>query len=102
MANKITQKKTISSLLRVKRHFQLTLPAHLRKILNIEEGDFVEAEIKDNKLVLKPRKLIDADQSWFWSREWQKGEKQAEKDIQKGKISSAFKTAKDLRQALHK
>lgn len=102
MLDKTSQERTISSLLRVKRHFQLTLPSSLRKILNIEEGDFVEAKVKDNKLVLKPRKLIDADQTWFWSKEWQKGEKQAEKDIKEGKISPSFRTAKDLIKDLEK
>lgn len=94
--------KTTSSLLKIKRHFQITLPARLRKLLNIEEGDFMEAEIKDSKIILKPRKLIDADQAWFWSKEWQKGEKQAEKDIQEGNLSPVFKTAKELIKDLEK
>lgn len=90
------QKETTHPLLKVKRHFQITLPSHLRKILNIQEGDFIEAEIKDAKIILKPRKLIDATQSWFWSKQWQKGEKQVEKDIREGKVSPVFKTAKEL------
>ena len=94
--------QTTSSLLKIKRHFQITLPAGIRRLLNIEEGDFMEAEIKDSKIILKPRKLIDADQAWFWSKEWQRGEKQAEKDIKEGRISPSFKTARELKKALHK
>jgi len=60
------------TIVRIKRHFQITLPASLRKKLNLEEGDFMEAVIKDNTIVLRPQKLIDSNQAWFWSKRWKK------------------------------
>lgn len=95
-------KTTTLSLLRIKRHFQVTLPSSLRKILNIQEGDFMEAEVKDSEIILRPRKLIDPAQAWFWSKEWQKGEKQADKDIVKDRLSPSFIDAKELTKSLRK
>ncbi|GAB6171209.1 hypothetical protein JCM15765_06870 [Paradesulfitobacterium aromaticivorans] len=38
---------------------------------------------EDEKIVLEPKKIIPADQQWFWTEEWQKGEREAqvEKDV---------------------
>jgi len=60
-------------LVRVTRNFQVSIPKEVRAKLNIEEGDLVEVDERDGEIVLTPKKLIDADQAWFWSREWQEG-----------------------------
>jgi len=40
--------------------------------------------------------LIDPEQKWWWTEEWQKGERQAEADIKAGRISGPFKSAEEL------
>ena len=30
--------------------------------------------------------LIDPDQAWWWTEEWQKKEREAEKDVKEGKV----------------
>ncbi|MFA5075534.1 MAG: AbrB/MazE/SpoVT family DNA-binding domain-containing protein [Candidatus Babeliales bacterium] len=70
----------------VRRNFQVTLPETLRKRLGIDVGDILEAEIKDGKIVLLPKKMIDADQAYFWSKGWQAAEKEAQQDIKTGKV----------------
>ncbi len=57
------------------RNGQITLPAKIRRLLSLKHGDYLEPEIKNKFIVLKPKKLIDSDQAWFWTKEWQKGEK---------------------------
>jgi AbrB family looped-hinge helix DNA binding protein len=47
------------TLVRVKQNFQITLPAEVRKHLNIAQGDFLEATIRDNEIVLTPKSLVD-------------------------------------------
>ncbi len=84
------------SLVTIKKHYQITIPSKLRKLLKIGIGDILEAEIKDNKLILKPKELIDKDQAWFWTKEWQQEEKQADQDIKTGKVAGPFKDAKTL------
>lgn len=47
------------SLLQIRRNFQVTLPAKLRRILGIKEGDLIEAELVDNEaIMLKPKLAI--------------------------------------------
>src|SRR4030042_4751498 len=36
--------------------------------------------------------LIDRDQTWWWTEEWQKGERQHEKEAREGKILGPFNT----------
>jgi len=71
---------------KVTRHGQITLPAEIRKKLGIEEGDLIEIEVKNEQAVLIPKKLVDKNQSYFWTKEWQEAEREADKDIKEGRI----------------
>ncbi|MFQ6066705.1 MAG: AbrB/MazE/SpoVT family DNA-binding domain-containing protein [bacterium] len=44
--------------------------------------------------------LIDPDQAWWWTEEWQKGEREAEKDVKEGKVKK-FSNVEDLIKDLH-
>lgn len=46
--------------------------------------------------------LIDPDQKYWWLEDWQKGEREAERDIQEGRISGPFTTAEELIVHLHR
>lgn len=46
--------------------------------------------------------LIDPNQQWWWTEEWQKGEREAESGIRRGKTSRPFSTAYELIAHLHK
>lgn len=64
---------------------QLTLPDDIRKAARLEEGDLLEAEITPDGILLRPQKVIDATQAWFWTPEWQAGEREADAEIAAGK-----------------
>jgi len=49
---------------RVLRGGQITMPKELRKVLEIKEGDILEVQMEKNKVVLKPKILMDKDQAW--------------------------------------
>jgi antitoxin MazE len=87
-------------LVRVKRHFQITLPNSVRKVFGIDVGDFLELEKKEGELVLKPVKLVHPDEAYFYSKEWQKGEADADKDIDKGDVLGPFDNPADGLKAL--
>jgi len=89
-------------LVRVKRHYQITLPAGLRKKLNIDIGDYVEVENKNGDIVMRPVKVIHPDQEYFYTKEWQEGEAQADKDIARGDVVGPFDNIKDSLKALKK
>jgi len=67
---------------------QLTLPDDIRKAARLEEGDLLEAEITADGILLRPQKLIDATQAWFWTPEWQAGEREADADLGASRIES--------------
>lgn len=58
-------------LVRVRQAGQITLPAAVRKQLELEEGAYLEAEVRDGLLVLKPMGLIDREGAWRDIREIQ-------------------------------
>ena len=91
----------MSELIQVRRKAQVTLPQSVRQALNIEEGDFLDAVVKDGEIVLRVKKLVDKEQAWFWTRRWQEGEREAEEDIRAGRTHS-FDSAREAIAFLHK
>ncbi len=72
---------------------QVTLPKEIRIKTNMQPGDFVEVELdEEGHIVLTPKKLVDSSQAYFWTEEWQKGERKADEDIKAGRVKK-FKSA---------
>ena len=88
------------SLVKVKKHSQITIPNDIRRKFRIAEGDYLEIEEHNNELVLKPVKLVHLDEAYFHTKEWQQGEKQADKDIAEGNTVGPFGNIKDALKAL--
>ena len=80
---------------KVTRHGQITLPASVRKKLGVNEGDIIEIEVVDERAMLVPKKLVDKSQAYFWAKEWQEGEREAELDIKSGHVR-VFDSAEEL------
>lgn len=74
---------------------QIRIPKDIMERLHINTGDYLDFEYKKDVVVLKAKKLIDAEQAWFWEKGWQEAEQQAEEDIQTGRVSEVFKTPKE-------
>ena len=64
----------------------MTIPAAVREAARIEEGDPIEVEVVADGILLRPMKVIDATQAWFWTPEWQEGERQADEDLAAGRF----------------
>jgi antitoxin PrlF len=80
---------------------QLTLPEEIRAAARLEEGDLLDAELTDEGILLRPRKVIDATQAWFWTPEWQSSERAAEADLAAGRVDT-FDSAEEFVSALRK
>ena len=78
-------------LVKVKRNYQITIPQNLRKIIRLTVGDYVEVDIQDDTLVIRPVKVIHPDQEYFFTKEWQEKEAEADRDIAEGKVVGPFK-----------
>lgn len=49
---------------KVLRGGQITMPKPFRRALEIKEGDILEAEMENQRVVLKPKALADKEQAW--------------------------------------
>jgi antitoxin MazE len=85
------------SLVKVKSKYQIVIPDEVRKKLHVEIGDTLEIEEKDGILVAKPVVVVDKSQAYFWTEEWQKGEKEAEEAKKKGKFKEFDKAAEAVK-----
>ena len=88
-------------LVQVRKKAQITLPASVRRQLHIEEGDLVDVRVQDGEIILKIKKLVDKEQSYFWSRRWQQGEAAVEADVAAGWVHD-FPDAAGAVEYLHK
>lgn len=52
------------TLVRVRRLAQLTLPAEVRRALDVHDGDYLEAEIVENGVLLKPVAVVERRRAW--------------------------------------
>jgi antitoxin MazE len=75
---------------------QITIPQEAFKKLQLEVGEFLEVEITDEGLLLIPQKVISKDQSWFWTKEWQAKEREADEAISRGDLSGPFEDGEAL------
>ena len=87
--------------MQIRRNFQITLPAAIRRRLHLNVGDILETELKDDKIIIVPKKTVDAEQAWFWTKKWQEAEKEAEDDLKSGKVKK-FKNVEELIEDLDK
>lgn len=72
---------------------QLTLPADIRASAHADTGDVFVAEVEDDAIVLRPKKLVDSAQAYFWTDEWQAGEREASDDIAHGRVKTSRSAA---------
>jgi hypothetical protein len=67
----------------------------LRSLLQVEEGDELRFTIdQDGRVIIQPLLVIDPDQAWFWSKRWQKIEREAQADIDEGRVKR-FESVED-------
>ena len=50
----------MANLVRVKEKFQVTIPVSLRSQLSVREGDYLEATVMDDCIVLRPKQMADS------------------------------------------
>jgi len=82
----------------IRGHGQITIPKRIRELFDLQEGDILVIERCVDGILMKPRKLLDPTQAWFWTEEWQEKERQADEDIKEGRVSGPFKGAEELRE----
>jgi hypothetical protein len=69
-------------------------------MFDLKKGDILLVESREDGILIQPRKLVDPTQSWFWSKEWQEKERQADADIAAGRVSPSLNGVNKLREHL--
>lgn len=80
---------------KIRDNSQITIPKNIMDKLDLKKGDTISIELRDDEIVLKPVVIIDKSQAWFWRKDWQKEEKEAEEDIKAGRVKT-FNNTDDL------
>lgn len=75
----------------------LALPPALRRKYSLDEpGAQVEiTEREDGVIELRPQLAVPASQAWFWTEEWQAGEREVDREYAEGNFKT-FKSAKEF------
>lgn len=89
------------SLTKINPRGQITIPAKFRSALHCKPGDYVEVQMEGSILKVIPKGLIDKSQMWFWTKEHQRVEEEAELELQQGK-GNEVESAKELIDELNK
>ncbi len=74
------------TLIRVKQKAQITLPSSIRRALGIEEGDYLQAEVQGNKVVLTPKSVITKLPAVTLSERGEQMLQEALRDVEVGKV----------------
>jgi len=80
----------METIMKISSQGQVRIPQKIMDSLGLEKGDYCALDIENGQIVLKPRKLIDPSQSWYWTKAWQKKEAKADKEIENDELSPEF------------
>ncbi len=85
----------MSAIMKISPQGQIRIPKKIMTMLGIDTGDYLEVDVEDKQIVLKPRKLIDPAQGWYWSKEWQQAEADVDQELEVGRLSPRFETVEE-------
>ena len=77
------------------RNFQVTVPKAAREQLGLDRGDIFAVEVRGNDLVLRRQQLVDEDQAWFHTEEWQERMQRAQEQFASGDVVGPFESVAD-------
>lgn len=77
------------------QNYQIALPREVIKLLDLHVNEYLNIEVKDNKIVIEPQVVIPKEQAYFYTPDWQKDEATAAEDIKKGRVTKT-KNTKEL------
>jgi antitoxin MazE len=88
--------------MRISSKRQIAIPKNIMAALNLKPGDELDIRIENGIANLVPITTIKVprDQSWFWTKEWQEKEREADEDLVDGKFRD-FNNLDDLMKDLN-
>ena len=81
---------------RLRAKGQATIPGEVRELLNLNEGDDLAFYVDEQgKVVVTRLHTIPPEQAWFWTERWQRMEREAQADIDAGRVHQ-FSNVEDM------
>lgn len=77
-------------LVKVRDKYQVTLPATVRRKAGIAIGDLLEAQVKDARITLTPKRVVDRELAL------------ALEDVKKGRVYGPFRSAREAVRSLRR
>jgi len=77
---------------------QVTIPQRISKALRLRKGDHMLMRLVGGRVEMIPASLIPKDQLWFWTREWQKKEREVDEALARGELKVATSVDELLRE----
>ncbi len=50
---------------------EIRIPKAYLVALDVGPGDYLEFEETKEGLLLRPKKMVEVDQAWYWAEEWE-------------------------------
>ena len=88
--------------MRISSKRQIAIPKHVMVAMNLKPGDEIDIRVENGTAYVVPVATIKVprDQAWFWTKEWQEKERQADEDIAAGNFRD-FESLDALMKELH-
>ncbi len=84
---------------KVSHNFQVVIPKTVREEIPLKQGDLLQVDVHEGKIILTPAAVIPAEETWYWSETWQRKVKKAQADLKRGQVTR-YRTVTALRKAL--
>ncbi|HWX44631.1 MAG TPA: AbrB/MazE/SpoVT family DNA-binding domain-containing protein [Solirubrobacteraceae bacterium] len=83
--------------IKVRERGTITLPAAVRKAAKLDRPDSqVEVRLREDGVIeLIPVITIPVDQAWYWTEEWQAGEREVDEEAARGE-GQVFDSAEEF------
>ena len=81
---------------------QVTLPREIMKRARLSAGDPLEVIYEQEAIILRPQIHIPRSQAYFWTKEWQAGEREADEAIKSSRVHGPFRTVKEMKRHFKK
>ncbi len=90
-------------IMRLGQRRQVVIPKEICEELNLQEGDFVEVTRVKGHVIIKPKRLVDADDVLTPAQQAMIDARlaEAEEDIKAGRVSRPFSTVAELKRHLN-
>lgn len=88
--------------MRISSKRQIAIPKQVLAALNLKPGDEIDIRVENGTAYMVPVATIKVprDQAWFWTKEWQEKEREADNEITQGEIRD-FDNIEALMKDLH-